>query len=398
MGLLQGIIAVLRNSAKRLVDAIFGWAVDALFGSTTNAERPLLAAVVGAGGFWPFLLLGIPFPKVAAFVLLLIPIPSWVSSGTVRIVWIAATIAVPIGVGIVLAHRGIGDSRQPFAVRLLRGIPVTAALGAAFFVAVLTSPIRRMIAFARGWKDEHMPLLIDKADYFSVADQVREILAKEGLPLERAPAPFLLVAPSRVLRTIGGKTFEDRIPRDLQFFQSPPLEIAVHSTGITLQGEKTLAARAHALLGEKATFLAGLQTTDPDAHKLEKRLKQLWNDYVAEGEEHPRPSFFARRLDAISADLATTFLDYGEWQILYREILQVSRAIRGRPQLLEAALRESEERRSHPNLKASRTPRRPRIGKRLRRGARKTIRAEDRFAGLAPKLFEGLINRIFPRH
>jgi hypothetical protein len=35
---------------KKLIDAIFGWAVDALFGSTRPGERPLLSPVVAAGG------------------------------------------------------------------------------------------------------------------------------------------------------------------------------------------------------------------------------------------------------------------------------------------------------------------------------------------------------------
>jgi hypothetical protein len=393
MGLLQGLVALLRNSAKKLIEAIFGWSVDALFGHTRPSERTVLSTVVGAAAAWPFLLLGIPFPKVAAFVLLLVPIPSWVSSGVVRVVWIVVAIAIPVVVGIVLARRGREDTgRRSPARRLLQGLPVTVALGAAFFVALVTSPVRRVIALCRGWKDEHLPLLIESRNYRSIAARIRQILARGGLPLDRARAPWLLVGPSHILRAVGGEMFAARIPRRLPFFRSEDLEVAVHATGVTLQGEPAQAGRAHALLSEQATFLPALQTTDPAAQELEKQLKQVW---AASGEDAKEGSpACAAEVEKISASLARTFLDYEQWQILYREVLQMSRAVAGKHQLLEHALKGGHRRRERRPARPSRSSR---FVSQIRRGARRAVHTESGFANVSSNALQRLFRRIWKK-
>ena len=47
----------------------------ALFGDVREKERPLLTLVVAAAAVWPFLLIGIVFPRQAALVLAILPVP-----------------------------------------------------------------------------------------------------------------------------------------------------------------------------------------------------------------------------------------------------------------------------------------------------------------------------------
>src|SRR3954470_18155964 len=118
MGILQGLFAWLRKSAGKLVQAIFGWAVRALFGTPQEGEKTMLSIVVGAAAVWPLLLVGIPFPKVAAFVIAFVPIPKWVESGWIRAIWIVAAVAVPVGVGAALAKRGDNPGRSGWRAAL----------------------------------------------------------------------------------------------------------------------------------------------------------------------------------------------------------------------------------------------------------------------------------------
>jgi hypothetical protein len=105
MAVLQALVALITRSLGRITSAIFGWAVVALFGQTAPAEKTKLSALVGAAAAWPVLLLGIAMPKVSAFVLGFVPLPDWVPSWTVRVVWIVLAATIPFAVGLTMAMR-----------------------------------------------------------------------------------------------------------------------------------------------------------------------------------------------------------------------------------------------------------------------------------------------------
>ena len=341
MGLLQGIFAYLRKSASKILQAIFGWAVQALFGTPKEGEKTLLNVVVGAAAVWPLLLFGVLFPKIAALVLAFVPIPKWVPSSIVRIVWIVAAAAVPGAVGMALATRGDPEGAPgPFWRRFLDGFPVTVAIAAAFLVAFVTSPIRRAISVWKRWEDAHVTLIVEKDDYERVTRDVRDALANGGFRTEKADPPWLMVAPTRVLRALGGRRFRKRLPARPDFFVSPDLQLVVNPNGVTLRGTAENVARARGLVDERATFTPGIQTTDPAAERLERELKDVGAVYASDPAAHRRSAVLLDRVDEIARDLAATYVPYEQWQIVYRQILQVSRAVRGRPQLLELSEEE----------------------------------------------------------
>ena len=342
-----------------MIQAIFGWAVRALFGTPKESEKTMLSIVVGAAAVWPLLLLGIPFPKIAAFVIAFVPIPKWVQPGWIRAFWIVCAAAVPIGVGAALARRGDTRGRSGWRAAL-DGIPVTTALSAAFLTAFVTSPIRRIWAMARRREDLTIPLLVEREEYESAAETVRATLEGGGMPTRREEPPWLLTAPSRVLRGLGSRTLKDRIPKDLRFYRGEDIDVVVNPNGVTVQAEKERAARAHALISEKATLGPGLQTVESEAQKLECRVKDVWTVFARDRHSHGRSPVLLGRLDEIAKELAETYVPFDDWQVLYREILQVGRAIRGRSQLLGTERSESMSEEHRP---ANQWP--PRPGRRV---------------------------------
>ena len=68
MAILQALISLITKSAGKILNAIFGWAVVALFGQTSPGEQTMLSAVVAAAAAWPLLVLGIAVPRVTLFV------------------------------------------------------------------------------------------------------------------------------------------------------------------------------------------------------------------------------------------------------------------------------------------------------------------------------------------
>ena len=89
MAILQALISYLAKSAGKALNAIFGWAVLALFGSTSPKEQTMLSVVVAAAAAWPILLLGVVVPKVALLVIAFVPLSKSVPGFWLRLVWIA---------------------------------------------------------------------------------------------------------------------------------------------------------------------------------------------------------------------------------------------------------------------------------------------------------------------
>ena len=86
-----------------------------------------------------------------------------------------------------------------------------------------------------------------------------------------------------------------------------------------------------------ARGLPAFQALHPDAQALERRIQQAWARRAEIPADGPTPSALRASVDELARDLAELAVPYEDWQTLYRELLQLDRALRGRPQLLERA-------------------------------------------------------------
>src|ERR1700704_3672766 len=99
MAILQAILALIGRSMGSILSALFGWAVVALFGQTTSREKVWLSALVGAAAAWPILLVGVVWLRLATLILVFVPLPVWIPTWTIRMIWIALAVAVPLTLG-----------------------------------------------------------------------------------------------------------------------------------------------------------------------------------------------------------------------------------------------------------------------------------------------------------
>ena len=322
MLLLQTLLSLLRRSAGKIIESIFGWAVAALFGEVRQGEKTLLSAVVAAVAFWPILLAGIAFPKVAAFVLAFVPLPKRTSAELLRVLWAALALIVPIVVGFVLQRRE--GMRQGGGLRsTLAGFPVTAGLSAAFLLAFAALPFQKLGALMRGETEEHVTLITEEASLDEVSETICQALDADGLAVEPAPSPWLPRAIAAILRHTAALVGQSASrPR---YYRGPDLELTLSPHGATVRGLRRASARAHAVIAATATHTPALQTTDPDAQKLERRIKELWAKA-----EHRRHSAAANRLyGQVARSLSTLTCPYEDWEILYREYLQLGLVVEG---------------------------------------------------------------------
>jgi hypothetical protein len=389
MLLIEALFALLRRSLGTIVRAIFGWATLALFGEVRASERTLLSAVVGAAAAWPFMVAGIFLPKQAALVLAFLPIPKHTPDSLVRIVWIAATALIPLAVGWTLSRKA--RSKQGKVRQLLLGFPATLGLGVAFLFACFVVPVRKLAALLRGRKEEHVPLAVPPREYHATAIRLREALERGGIEVAPAPPPWGTRVLGRILHVFGSAVFGTYLPANLEYLTSPDLSLTIYPNGVGILGREEPAARAHALIAETATTTEALQCMSPEGQDLEKRVKALW-------ELRTDRDKFDREATDVAAELARTPLEFHDWEILYRELLQAVVESCGASKLIRAAVRK--------NAPETRRPRRS-VSRRLRRAGRQagaysrkklTKAAADRGEKFVAVLAQRLMRFLEPHH
>jgi hypothetical protein len=332
--LIQALFALLRRSLGSVLKAIFGWATIALFGEVREDERTLLTATVGAAAIWPFLVTGTVFPRQAALFLTIVPVPKGTPEEVVRVIWIVLTLVVPLGVGWALSRRDRRPAGEAWK-SVLMGFPASLGIGIAFLVACVAVPVRKITALARGRKDEHVPLAIPPDEYAPTVERLCQALDRAGIRLSPRRPPWATRVLGRILHAFAGEVLGAYLPARLEFLWSPHLELTFYPNGVRVSGSEGRTARAHALLAESATASPALQCMSPEGQKVEKRLKALWERRREGSELDDAIQREARRLAAAS-------IDYEDWQILYRELMQVLVASRGSEGLIRTAMEEAE--------------------------------------------------------
>jgi hypothetical protein len=314
-----------------------GWAVDALFGQTSAREQIFYSILIVAAVAWPLLLVGILAPKVAVQMVAMVPLPASVPAWAVRFVWIGLVLLIPLGLGVAVARRrqDLADHRGRRLASIWRGFPITVGLSAAFAVMFVSVPAMRIVAALRRRKTADIPLIMNASAYHEVATKLCEVLNRQGFSFRSAEPEWWISAPMRLLAWLGGAALRSHVPTRVAHFVTGDLSMSLYPSGLVLRGRPKRLTWAHGLIAESVVHTDGLQTTDPQAQALERRLKPLWKAYDRAPGERAGHAGLAGELDQIARELRTLQVDWDDWQVLYRQILQLGRAVAGQPQLLD---------------------------------------------------------------
>jgi hypothetical protein len=345
VAILQALISLISKSAGKIVNAAFGWAVLALFGRTTPKEQTLLSGVVAAAAAWPLLLVGVVFPKAMLFVISFVPLSKSVPSLALRIVWIALALFVPLIVGSVIAARAPEDALpEPRLKRLLRGFQVTLALAVAFVLMLVIAPGLKVVNAVKGRKDVRLPALVHQGIGAEFMTAFVAALSMHDIDLRPGNPPWHMTAPASVLKKLGGRAFANFIGDRPEYRVSPELEVNLNPNELLLRGKERPLLRAQAVSQEVMAPRCIFATMDVRAQDLERQIKRVWKIYGERPGDHRHASALLVRRDEIARDLAKSDIPFDEWQIVYRELLQLDRALRGEGALIvRAASKEPEE-------------------------------------------------------
>lgn len=366
MAILQALFSFLSRSSGKILNALFGWAVTALFGRPGPTEQTLLTVLIAGAAVWPLLVLGAIFPRVFTMALAFIPIPEGFPQWPLRVVWLALALMVPAAIGFVLARRAPGEIAQESIVkRFLRGFPVTIGLAAAIALMLVAVPFLKIAAFVRGRIDVHVPLVSDASTYHEAAALVLASLRDHGILVSSARPPFWIRWPNTILRAMGGALLRANVPERLHYFRNHDLQVTLHPSDLLLRGTPRMTTRAHGLVLEGTAHSRAFQSRDVRSQAIEKEIRRVW-DLVEGQPAHVHAPLLESRLREIADEVRELDVDFGDWEVAYRKTLQLSNALGGREPLLheerrrsEGTMREREEGRPAPSPVPPRLPGQP---------------------------------------
>jgi hypothetical protein len=343
MAILQALLALIGRSAGKILNAIFGWAVRALFGATPGAQQTLLTALVGAAALWPLLVVGIAAPRVGAFLLAFVPISKSIPDGAIRLVWIALALVVPGLVGIALA---IEAPRTPDGAsaltRAARGYRVTLGISAAFWLSFVVVPLLQLRSAIRGHQQTYVPLIIGREGYEQTAARIQRVLEARGFGVTRRSPTFWMRAPFEWMRAIAGDAVDRFAPTDIAYLVGPELEIILYPSSLLLRGALRRTTVCHGLIVEALARTDACETTDAAAQSIERQIRRVWAVLDRSPAAHTNSRWLLQRLREIAEEVAELDVAYDEWQIVYRQTLQLGRALSGEPPLLTRMGEEEE--------------------------------------------------------
>jgi hypothetical protein len=313
-----------------------GWAVAALFGRTTRRGRALFPAITGAAIAWPILLIGIVAPKPAVQMIALFPLPEWIPSMDVRFVWLGLAVLLPLAVGSAVTWIVGPQPGRSWVSRVLRGFPLTIGLAAAFAIIFLSVPVMRIVSLIRRENSADIPLIMNASAYTDVATKIAAVLRRHGFTVKIGRPGWWVTTPVRLLARMGGQALGSHLPARLEHFETGDLTITLYPSGVLLRGKAERLSWAHGLIAEAVVYTDGLQTSDARAQALEERLRPLWKHHHDGAGDDAASAELSTEIEPIASELRNLQVDWDDWQILYRQILQLDRVLHGRRQLLDA--------------------------------------------------------------
>ncbi|HET7142286.1 MAG TPA: hypothetical protein VFJ03_07370 [Candidatus Limnocylindria bacterium] len=320
MAILAPLLAFIGQFLGKFLNMAFSWASVMLFGRVPASKQLLLSGISLGAIAWLAVLIGVLLPTVGTFLLAFVPLPDWVDEGWVRVAMLVAAVVLPLLIGIgglFLVERGARPSGGQRVIAVLRGYPYAAVLALVLVTMVIVAPVRKVRSIIKRWEDQHMPVVIQPDGYDEVAADLESALDGAGMEIGRARAPWILELPSRLLAAVGGTSVRRLVPDQLFVLQNRSLEVTLHPADVVMSGRREYVARARAAIATRMTFTAAYMTSAKESQQVEDVLRAISKGQAPGG-----------ALAAVDERLATLTIPHEEWEVLYRQRLQVERDLR----------------------------------------------------------------------
>jgi hypothetical protein len=331
VAILAALFALGSRFAGKVVTTTLGWASTLLFGRVPASRQFILLGITFGSVIWMVLVAGVLFPNVGTFLLVLIPQQSIVPEWVIRLVMLIGALIVPGVVGLlVLALSPPTERRGQRAVAsVLRGYPLTVLLAVLLVFLALLAIWRKARSTAKRWTDAHVPMVVKPGAYDQVADDLDRAVTAAGLDVTPTEAPAAMSRPARWLAAVAGTGSAALVPDRMIQLHGQDLDILIYPMDLLISGKSVNVARARAAMASRLTTSAAHLTVSAEAQAIEDRLMALARPPTSEPDRAPRfDDTAAAEFEAIDKVLASIQVPYEEWEVLYRQRLQVERDLR----------------------------------------------------------------------
>ena len=320
MAILAGVVGMLSRFAGQVLNTTLGWATLLLFGKVPAKRQALLLVIVFGSLIWVALLAGVLVPTVGAILIAAVPLPDFVDESWVRVAMLIGAIVLPVLIGLaaVFVSEKRGGSLGGTAVAVLRGYPFALVLPLMLVLLALVGTWRKVRSLAHRWTDAHVPVIVKPGGYEAVLQDVVVGLRQADLDVDPSDAGILLSGPPKLLDLIAGQGLGDLVPDRLMILRGRDMEVLVYPSDLAISGTREMVARARAALAVRVSDAPAYLTTSAEAQRIEDRLDEIRH---AAGSAPVGATLDALR--GIDQDLARLTVSYEEWDVLYRERLQV---------------------------------------------------------------------------
>ena len=327
MAIIQALIAALTRSAGKLLNTAFSWATILLFGRVSQDRQIYVSAIAFGSVIWLVVLAGVAFPSFATFLLSFVALPKWIDKRWIRLAMLTAVVLLPALIGVVsilmLEREKRPHGAGAVTKAVLRGYPYTIGLALTLAMMTIFAPVLKIRTLIKRWTSEHVPVIVTPRDYDTVVDAIDDALAQNGLVTERQRASWMLRAPTKVLTFFASGAVAGLVADRMTALRSPDLEVVLHPSDLVISGREVTAARARAIVAEHVVFTPAYLTWDKEANELEDRMRAVWDARHARATSELRAE-----LKNIEERLHTLEVPYEEWEVLFREMLLLDRALR----------------------------------------------------------------------
>jgi hypothetical protein len=331
MAILAALLAFGSRFVGKILTTALGWASTMLFGRVPASRQYLLLGITFGSVIWVVLLIGVRLPDVGTFLLVFVPKQDVIPETTIQLIMLIGAVVAPAVIGAVtLRLTGASASPRDALAAIARGYPLTALLAVLLVFLAVLAIVRKVMSLARGWTDAHVPLVVLPGRYDDVAADLDAAVTAAGLDVEPRLAPGYLALPARWLAAVAGTSAASLVPDRLIRLQGRDLDILIYSMDLLVTGKPKVVARARAAMASRLTTSAAHLTVSAEAQAIEDRLATLAKPADPAASPTPRPfdDATATAFAAIDTELAAIHIPYDEWEVLYRQRLQVERDLR----------------------------------------------------------------------
>jgi len=311
MAIFAGIASLLGRFAGQLLNTTLGWATLLLFGKVPASRQMLLLVIVFGSLVWVVLVVGVLVPTIGTLLLSGVTLPAFVDLGWVRLGMLVGALILPAIIGVLaamVAEKGSRPNGLGFIVAVVRGYPFAFVLALVMVLLAVVASVRKIRSLAKRWQDAHVPIVVKPGAYDRVLEKLGTTLKGAGLEQETKSAGQLISGPPKLLDLVAGRALGTLVPDQLMLLIGPDFEALIYPSDVAISGTKAKVASARAAISSRMIDVPAYLTTSAEAQRFEDDLAKARTN---------------EDLRALDERLSSLTVPFEEWDVLYRERLQV---------------------------------------------------------------------------